>query len=73
MFFVYTNTYYLGDSCQYWMDHEKQEVSSPYYPHNYFGNGVGCEWLITAPEGNIISLEFVHIKVGTKNLSFHLH
>ena len=46
----------LGDSCQYWMDLEKQTLSSPYYPQYYFAD---CEWLITAPEGHIISLEFV--------------
>ena len=50
----------IGDSCQYWMDLENQKLSSPYYPQNYFADGTGCEWLITAPEGNIISLEFDH-------------
>ena len=60
----------IGDSCQYWMDLENQKLSSPYYPQNYFADGDGCEWLITAPEGNVISLEFDHYEVGIKmNLS----
>ena len=53
----------IGDRCQYWMDLVNQKLSSPYYPQNYFADGDGCEWLITAPEGNIISLEFVHFDV----------
>ena len=36
----------------------------------FFADGDGCEWLITAPEGNVISLEFDHYEVGIKmNLS----
>ena len=57
---------FIGDSCQYWMDLENQKLSSPYYPQNYFADGDGCEWLITAPEGNIISLEFDHFDVSEK-------
>ena len=58
---------FIGDSCQYWMDLENQKLSSPYYPQKYFSDGIGCEWLITAPEGHIISLEFDHFNVS-KNL-----
>ena len=58
----------IGDSCQYWMDLENQKLSSPYYPQNYFDDGIGCEWLITAPEGHIISLEFDYFNVS-KNLN----
>ena len=47
-----------GDSSQYWMDLENQTLSSPYYPQYFFTDGYNCEWLITAPEGNVISLEF---------------
>ena len=54
---------FIGDSCQYWMDLENQRLSSPYYPEDYFGNA-DCEWLITAPEGNIITLEFDHFDVS---------
>ena len=39
-------------------------LSSPYYPQNYFTDGIGCEWVITAPEGHIISLEFDHFSVS---------
>ena len=57
---------FIGDSCQYWMDLENQMLSSPYYPQNYFTDGIGCEWVITAPEGHIISLEFDHFSVSKK-------
>ena len=56
----------IGDSCQYWMDLENQKLSSPYYPQHYFADGDGCEWLITAPEGHIISLEFENFNVSNK-------
>ena len=51
------------------MDVETQTLTSPYYPQNYFPEDYfadehGCEWLITAPEGNIISLEFDHFNVS---------
>ena len=59
---------FIGDSCQYWMDLENQKLSSPYYPEDYFADENGCEWLITAPEGHIISLEFDHFDVS-KNLN----
>ena len=59
---------FIGDSCQYWMDLENQRLSSPYYHYDYFADGNGCEWLITAPEGNIISLEFDNFHVS-KNLN----
>ena len=32
-------------------------LSSPNYPKLY-NDGVGCEWLISAPEGYIIALDF---------------
>ena len=57
----------IGDSCQYWMNLDNQRLSSPYYPEDYFADGIGCEWLITAPEGHIISLEFDYFNVS-KNL-----
>ena len=59
---------FIGDSCQYWMDLENQRLSSPYYPNNYFADGIDCDWLITAPEGHVISLEFDHFDVS-KNLN----
>ena len=50
------------------MDLENQRLSSPYYPEAFFADGNSCEWLITAPEGNIVSLEFDHFNVS-KNLN----
>ena len=57
----------IDDNCQYWMDLKNQKLSSPYYPDHYFNDGVGCEWLITAPEGHLISLEFDHFNVSKKS------
>ena len=54
------------------MDLENQKLSSPFYPQNYLADGIGCEWLITAPEGHIISLEFDHFNVVSKNLNSKL-
>ena len=54
------------------MDLENQRLSSPYYPDQYFADGTGCEWLITAPEGHIISLEFDHFNVVSKKLNSKL-
>ena len=50
------------------MDVETQTLTSPYYPQNYFPDGYSCEWYITAPEGNIISLELDYFDVS-KNLN----
>merc|ERR1712223_2203293 len=61
-----------GDSCQYWMDLENQRLSSPYYPQAYFNDYIGCEWLITAPEGHVISLEFDHFDVSKNIISKYL-
>ena len=63
---------FIGDSCHYWMDLENQMLSSPYYPQNYFTDGIGCEWVITAPEGHIISLEFDHFSVSKYIISKYL-
>ena len=49
------------------MNLENQKLSSPYYPQNDFNDGISCEWVITAPEGHIISLEFDYFNVS-KNL-----
>ena len=49
------------------MDLENKSVSSPYYPQEHFVDGDVCEWLITAPEGSIVSLEFDHLNVSEKN------
>ena len=46
------------------MDLESKSVSSPYHPQNYFADGDVCEWLITAPEGSIIVLQFNYYNVN---------
>ena len=58
----------IGDSCQYWMDLENQKLSSPYYPQYFFADGYNCEWLITAPEGHRISLEFENFNVSKNRI-----
>lgn len=45
-------------------------LSSPNYPKYYNADGLGCEWLITAPEGFVIALEFNHFHVS--NLLYHI-
>ena len=60
--------FFIGDSCQYWMDLDKHELSSPFYSQEYNSHVGGCGWLITAPEGNVITLEFLHFDVS-KNIS----
>ena len=39
-------------------------LSSPNYPKWYNADGVGCEWLMTTPEGFIIALEFNNFNVS---------
>ena len=39
-------------------------LSSPNYPHWYYADDVGCEWLISSPEGFIVALEFIHFDVN---------
>ena len=43
-------------------------LSSPNSAKWYNADGVGCEWLISAPEGFIIALEFNYFHVS--NLLF---
>ena len=45
-------------------------LASPNYPKWYNADGVGCEWLISAPEGFIIALEFNHFNVSNLLLDF---
>ena len=50
------------------MDLENKILSSPYiFTKSFMVDGDGCEWLITAPEGYIISLEFDHFNVNKKS------
>ena len=41
------------------------KLTSPNYPKWFFADGIGCDWLLTAPEGNIIALEFNDFEVIT--------
>ena len=43
-------------------------LSSPHYPKWYNADGLGCEWLLSAPEGFIIALEFIHFDVSMLEL-----
>ena len=54
----------IDDNCQYWKNLEDMTLSSPNYPKWYYADAVGCEWLISAPEGFIIALEFNHFHVN---------
>lgn len=53
------------DNCQYWKNLEDMTLSSPNYPLWYNADGAGCQWLISAPEGFIVALEFNHFHVIT--------
>ena len=50
------------------MNPDVMTLSSPNYPKWYNADGIVCEWLISAPEGFIIALEFNHFHVS--NLFF---
>jgi hypothetical protein len=50
----------IDDNCQYWKNLDEMILSSPNYPKWYNADGVGCEWLISVPEGFIVALEFNH-------------
>lgn len=54
----------IDDSCEHWLDMKKMTITSPDYPKWYKANGVGCEWTVIAPKGNIISIEFIKFHVG---------
>ena len=41
------------------------KLTSPNYPENY-DPLEDCTWVITAPQGNYVTLEFVHIEVIIK-------
>ena len=43
--------------CQYWMDLERMTLSTPDFPKWTIREFIGCEWIITTSEGNIVILE----------------
>ena len=53
------------DNCQYWKNLDELTLSSPNYPKWYNADAVGCEWLISAPEGFIVAIELNHFHVST--------
>ena len=46
------------------MNLDEMTLSSPNYPKWYNADGMGCDWLISAPKGFIIALEFHHFHVS---------
>ena len=59
-----------ADNCQYWKNLDELTLSSPNYPKWYSADAVGCEWLISAPEGFIVAIEFNHFQVSTFVMKF---
>ena len=57
-------SFITDDNCQYWKNLDEMTLSSPNYPKWYNADVVGCEWLISAPEGFIIALDFNHFHVS---------
>ena len=64
MFMSAENFFIIDDNCQYWKNLGDMTLSSPHYPKWYNADGVGCEWQLSAPEGFIIALEFIHFHVN---------
>ena len=58
------------DSCQYWLN--KTTLTSPYYPKYFLADGIGCEWILTAPERHIIALEFKDFYVSFLKVLLHI-
>ena len=66
-FFFFSST---DNSCQYWVN--KTTLTSPYYPKYYLADDIGCEWIITAPEGHIIALEFDYFSVSFSKKYYYI-
>ena len=60
--FIFNN---VEDNCQYWLNLKDMRLTSPNYPKWYFSGAKDCHWLLTAPESNIIALEFNDFEVIT--------
>ena len=54
------------DPCQDWIDLVNMKLTSPNYPSKY-DPLEDCTWVITAPQGHYITLDFVHIEVIIRN------
>ena len=55
----------VEDNCKNWLNLKDMRLKSPNYPKWYFADGMGCDWLLTAPEDHIIALEFNDFEVIT--------
>ena len=55
------------DYCQYWKNLDEITLSSPNYPKWYNADGLGCEWLVSAPEGSLVALEFNYFDIPVSN------
>ena len=56
------------DNCQYWKNLGNMTLSSPNYPKWYNADGLGCEWLVSAPLGFLVALEFDYFNIPVSNL-----
>ena len=63
---VYFFLHPTDDSCQYWLDIKNKKLTSRDYPKFVMPDDLGCKWVITAPEGHIIALEFEFFEVSFK-------
>ena len=53
-----------GDDCQYWKNLEEMTLSSPDYPKWVRADGLSCGWLLSAPKGFVVALEFIEFDVS---------
>ena len=51
------------DKCQYWLDLENGQLTSPKHPNNY-GNNELCSWTISVTDSYIIILDFHYFDVN---------
>ena len=49
--------------CQFWIDFNKNTLTSPNYPFEY-GNAVDCAWLLAAPVAHNVWLQVVDMDVS---------
>ena len=47
---------------------EEDEIDFTLLSKLFFADGKGCDWLITAPEGHIVALEFEYFMVRFKRI-----
>ena len=47
-------------------------LTSPYCPKYYLADGKGCQWIITAPVGHVVALEFEEFNVSFKKVYYYI-